>query len=140
MNGGRQRLAIALSLIVGLTAVGTAGYMLIEHMRLEDALFMTVITISTVGYGEVRPLDSPGLIFTMALIFTGVGTAYYVFAAVTEMVVGGQLRELLNRNAMARKISQSKGHVVICGYGRFGRVVAEELHRHGTALVVIEKD
>jgi voltage-gated potassium channel len=140
MNGGRQRLAIALSLIVGLTVVGTAGYMLIEHMRLEDALFMTVITISTVGYGEVRPLDSPGLIFTMALIFTGVGTAYYVFAAVTEMVVGGQLRELLNRNAMARKISQSKGHVVICGYGRFGRVVAEELHRHGTALVVIEKD
>jgi voltage-gated potassium channel len=88
MNGGRQRLAIALSLIVGLTAVGTAGYMLIEHMRLEDALFMTVITISTVGYGEVRPLDRPGLFFTMALIFTGVGTAYYVFAAVTEMVVG----------------------------------------------------
>jgi voltage-gated potassium channel len=140
MSSGGRRLVVALSLIGLLTLVGTAGYMLIERMPLEDALFMTVITISTVGYGEVRPLDRAGLIFTIVLIFTGVGGAYYVFAALTEMVVGGQLREILYRNAMTRKIHQQKGHVVICGYGRFGRVVAEELHRHGTTLVVIEKD
>jgi voltage-gated potassium channel len=140
MDPGARRLLLALALIALLTAVGTGGYMLIEHMALTDALFMTVITISTVGYGEVRPLDRAGLIFTIGLIFTGVGTAYYVFAAVTEMVVGGQLRELVSRNAMTRKIHRLKGHVIVCGYGRFGHVVADELHRHGTIVVVIEQD
>ncbi len=140
MNPGTRRLLLALALIALLTAAGTAGYMLLEHMPFEDALFMTVITITTVGYGEVKPLDSAGRIFTMVLIFTGVGTAYYVLAAVTEMVVGGQLRELLGRSAMSRKIHQLEGHVIICGYGRFGRVVVGELHRHGTTLVVIEND
>jgi voltage-gated potassium channel len=140
MNRSGRRLLLALSLVVMLTAVGTVGYMLIERMTFDDALFMTVITISTVGYGEVRPLDHIGLIFTIALIFTGVGTAYYVFAALTEMIVGGQLREILSHGAMTRKIHQLQDHVVICGYGRFGRVVADELSRHGTTLVVIEND
>src|ERR1700745_3942982 len=136
MNVGGQRLLISLSLIVVLTAVGTSGYMLIEHMRFEDALFMTVITITTVGYGEVKPLDTAGSVFTIALILTGVGTAYYVLAAVTEMVVGGQLRELLGKSAMTRKIHHLREHVIVCGYGRFGRVVVDELHRHRTSLVV----
>jgi voltage-gated potassium channel len=103
MNRSGRRLLLALSLVVMLTAVGTVGYMLIERMTFDDALFMTVITISTVGYGEVRPLDHIGLIFTIALIFTGVGTAYYVFAALTEMIVGGQLREILRHGAMTRR-------------------------------------
>src|SRR5215472_6699488 len=87
MNVGGRRLLLALAMITVLTAVGTCGYMLIEHMRFEDALFMTVITITTVGYGEVKPLDTAGSVFTIALILTGVGTAYYMLAAVTEMVV-----------------------------------------------------
>ena len=140
MDHGGRRLLIALGLIVLLTAVGTCGYMLIERMRFQDALFMTVITITTVGYGEVKPLDTAGSAFTIALIFSGVGTAYYVLAAVTEMVVGGQLRELLGRNAMTRKIHHVSGHVIVCGYGRFGRVVVDELRRYRTTLVVIEKD
>jgi voltage-gated potassium channel len=134
------RLVIALGLIILLTVAGTCGYMLIEHMPFQDALFMTVITITTVGYGEIKPLDSAGTVFTIALIFTGVGTAYYVLAAVTEMAVGGQLRELLGHNAMLRKIRHLSGHVIVCGYGRFGRVVVDELRRHRTTLLVIEKD
>src|SRR5215472_12811453 len=110
MNIGGRRLLIALAVITLLISVGTCGYMLLEHMRFEDALFMTVITITTVGYGEVKPLDTAGSIFTIALILTGVGTAYYVFAAVTEMVVGGQLRDLLGKSAMLRKIHQLSGH------------------------------
>jgi voltage-gated potassium channel len=140
MNAGERRLLIALALITLLIAAGTCGYMLIEHMPFEDALFMTVITITTAGYGEVKPLDTPGSIFTIALILTGVGSAYYVLAAVTEMVVGGQLRELLGKSAMMRKIHHLHGHVIVCGYGRFGRVVVDELHRHGSTLVVIEND
>jgi len=140
MSAGTRRLVMALVLIILLTAAGTAGYMLIERMAFEDALFMTVITITTVGYGAVRPLDRAGLIFTIVLILTGVGTAYYALAAVTEMVVGGQLRDLLGRSAMTRKIQHLQAHVIVCGYGRFGRVVVDELHRHGTTLVVIELD
>ncbi|MBV8807523.1 MAG: potassium channel protein [Acidobacteriaceae bacterium] len=140
MDHGGRRLLIGLGLIILLIAVGTCGYMLIEHMYFQDALFMTIITITTVGYGEIKPLDSAGTAFTIALIFTGVGTAYYVLAAVTEMVVGGQLRELLGRNAMMRKIHHLSGHVIVCGYGRFGRVVVDELRRYHTTLVIIEKD
>ncbi|HKV55593.1 MAG TPA: potassium channel protein [Candidatus Binataceae bacterium] len=140
MNSGMRNLLIALSCIAALTAAGTAGYMLIEHMPLDDALYMTVITITTVGFEEVKPLDHAGRLFTMALIFTGVGTAYYVLAVVTEMVVGGQLREMLGRSAMARKIHQLEGHTIVCGYGRFGRVVAGELRRYGMTLAVIEND
>jgi voltage-gated potassium channel len=139
MNTG-SRFLVALAAIVILTAGGTAGYMAIEHMRLLDALYMTVITISTVGYEEVKPLGEDGRIFTMVLIVTGVGTAFYVFAAVTQLVVEGQLRELLGRVAMKRKIEQIAGHVVICGYGRMGRVVADEVVRSGAEVVVIERD
>jgi voltage-gated potassium channel len=109
-------------------------------MSFIDALYMTVITITTVGYGEVKPLDNAGRLFTIGLIFTGVGTAFYVFAAVTEMVVGGQLRELVGKSTMSRKIHQLHGHVIVCGYGRFGHVVADELRRHGMTVVVVESD
>jgi voltage-gated potassium channel len=140
MNVGGRRLIIGSVLITLLIAVGTSGYMLMEHMPFEDALFMTVITITTVGYGEVKPLDTAGTAFTIGLILTGVGTAYYVLAAVTEMVVGGQLRELLGKSAMIRKIHQLSGHVIVCGYGRFGRVVVDELQRHQITFVIVESD
>jgi voltage-gated potassium channel len=140
MNAGGRRLLIASALITLLIAVGTCGYMLVEHMRFQDALFMTVITITTVGYGEVKPLDTAGTVFTIMLILTGVGTAYYVLAAVTELVVGGQLRDLLGKNVMMRKIRNLSGHVIVCGYGRFGRVIVDELCRYHITVVVIEID
>lgn len=129
---------LALAGIAVLVAFGTAGYVVIERMPLVDAIYMTVITISTVGYGEVKPLDTSGRIFTIVLIFTGVGTAYYVFAIVTEIVVGGQLREMMGRSAMNRRIHQQSGHVIVCGYGRFGTIVVDELRRNGMTVVVIE--
>jgi voltage-gated potassium channel len=140
MNTSSRRIVIGLVGIAVLTVVGTICYVVIEGMSFIDALYMTVITITTVGYGEVKPLDSAGRLFTIGLIFTGVGTAFYVFAAVTEMVVGGQLRELVGKSAMSRKIHQLHGHIIVCGYGRFGRVVADELRRHGMTVVVVESD
>ena len=121
-----------------LTLVGSAGYMLIEHMSFLDALYMTVITITTVGYEEVKPLDTAGRLFTIAMIFVGVGTAYYVFAAITEVVVSGQFREFVGKNTMNRKIQHLEGHVILVGYGRFGRVVADQLKDDRHTLVVIE--
>lgn len=140
MNSAARRLLLALVGIAVLVGFGTAGYMLIEHMPLLDALYMTVITISTVGYEEVKPLGTSGRIFTIVLIFTGVSTAFYVFAIVTEIVVGGQLREMMGRSAMNRRINQLSGHVIVCGYGRFGTIVVDELRRNGMTVVVVETD
>ena len=135
-----RRFLLAIAGIALLTAVGTVGYILIDHMTAIDALYMTVITITTVGYREVAPLSTAGRVFTMGLIFMGVGTAFYLFAAVTELVVEGQLREFIGKTAMSRKIHQLSNHVIVCGYGRFGRVVVEELRRNGMTVVVIERD
>lgn len=140
MNPAGRRIIIGLALIALLVGIGTVGYATIEGMSLFDSLYMTVITITTVGYEEVKPLDTHGRIFTMIIIFTGVGSAYYVFAAVTETVVGGQLREMMGRSAMSRRIRQLEGHVIVCGYGRFGRIVVNELSRDGLTVVVIEKN
>jgi voltage-gated potassium channel len=137
MNPAR-RVALGIALVAVLTLIGSAGYMLIEHMSFLDALYMTVITITTVGYEEVKPLDTAGRLFTIAIIFVGVGTAYYVFAAITEVVVSGQFREFVGKNTMNRKIQHLEGHVILVGYGRFGRVVADQLKDDRHTLVVIE--
>ena len=121
MNPGARRILYGLAGVLALIACGTAGYMVVEGMSFMDSLWMTVITITTVGYEEVKPLDTGGRLFTIVLILVGVGTAFYVFAGVTEMVVGGQLRELLGKSAMNRKIQQLAGHVIVCGYGQIGR-------------------
>jgi len=141
MNPGR-RLLIAIGLVVGLSLAGTIGYHLIEGMSWLDGLYMTIVTITTVGYAEVKPLDTAGRWFTMGLIFTGVGTAYYGFAAVTEAVVGGQLRAIVGKTTMDRRIRQLRGHLIVCGYGRFGRVVVEALRqqREQPEIVLVEVD
>lgn len=135
-----QRIAIAIAGIVILTGLGTLGYIVIEGMSFLDALYMTVITISTVGYGEVKRLDQNGKVFTIVLIVVGVGTAFYLFATMTEIVLEGHLREYLGATAMLRKIHRFKNHVIICGYGRFGRAVADELARHRIPMVIIDTD
>jgi len=114
--------------------------MVIESMSFLDALFMSVITISTVGYGEVHPLSSAGRIFTIFFIVTGVGTALYLFSATAGLIVEGQLREFLGAAAMTRRIHQMENHIIVCGFGRFGRVVVEELARNRVPLVVIDLD
>jgi voltage-gated potassium channel len=137
-----RRLLFAIGLVVSLCLIGSVGYHFIEGMSWFDGLYMTVVTITTVGYAEVKPLDTAGRWFTMGLIFTGVGTAYYGFASVTEVVVGGQLRTLMGKTAMDLRIRQLKDHIIICGYGRFGRVVIEALtqQRQSPAIVVVEVD
>jgi voltage-gated potassium channel len=101
---------------------------------------MTLITISTIGYRELPPMDASGKVFTMALIVLGVGTTFYTLVALAEFLIEGRVRDLLERRAMKRTISALEDHVVLCGYGRFGQVVAEELRRLGIPLVVIDPD
>jgi voltage-gated potassium channel len=134
------RLPIALAGLVGIIAAGTLGYMLVEGFAWDEALYMTVITISTVGYGEVAPLSRAGRFFTLGLILTGVGAGFYLLTVLAEQVVQGGLRDLMQRTAMQRRIDHLENHVILCGYGRFGEVVAEELAKAGEQVVVVEND
>ena len=135
-----RRFALAVSLVAVMTVIGAAGYMLIEHMSVLDAFYMSVITISTVGFQEVKPLSPAGRLFTIGLIVTGVGSAIYLFSVIGELVVEGRLREFLGKSAMNRKIHNLQQHVIVCGFGRFGRAVVEELIRNTVPMVVIEAD
>ena len=134
------RIAIAFAAAMLLTVLGTLGYIIIEQMSPLDALYMTVITISTVGYTEVKPLSPSGKVFTIMFIVLGMGTAFYLFATVTDVVLEGQLGDYLGARGMLRKIQSLKHHVIICGFGRFGRAVAEELARNRVPMVIIDPD
>jgi voltage-gated potassium channel len=138
--GSDRRLLIALAGLVGVTAVGSAGFVLLEDYEWWDALYMTIITLSTVGFGEIKPLSPEGRLFTVGLIITGVGLAFYFLTLMAEQLVEGRLRALVQRTAMQRKIDHLEQHVILCGYGRLGMVVAGELCAADVPMVVVEAD
>lgn len=131
-------ISIALSLVI--VFCGTTGYMVIEGWNLLDALYMTVITISTVGYQEVHPVSKIGRIFTVGLVFLGVGFALYVAGAFVQFMVEGRVRSILGRRRLDKKIKKLKEHYIICGFGRIGRVLWRKLNKRSFNLVVIERD
>lgn len=135
-----RTVVIALAALFSVTVFGTFGYMLVVGMSFYDALYMTVITLSTVGYHEVTPLTAAGRNFTMILIILGVGTLFYTVVAVAEFLIEGRLDSLLGRRTMKRTIAGLADHVVVCGYGRIGHVVVEELKRGRIPFVVVERD
>ena len=130
----------ALIMLVVILSFGTFGYMFIEHSNFMDSLYMTMITISTIGYGEVFPLDTKGRIFTMVLILVGVGFVMFMFSKITEAVVGGELRAIYGRLNMKKKVLELTDHYIICGFGRIGRVICNLLKEANIPFVVIEND
>ena len=131
---------ISILLAILLIFCGTAGYMIIEGWRVIDALYMTVITLTTVGYGEVYRLSDAGHLYTIALIITGVGFFLYVIGAVIQFMVEGRIRILLGRRRLDRKISRLKNHHIVCGYGRIGKVICHKLLQENYNVVVIDKN
>ncbi|MBW2035917.1 MAG: potassium channel protein [Deltaproteobacteria bacterium] len=113
--------------------------MLIEKWSFMDALYMTVITLATVGYGEVRRLSPSGRIFTMLLILTGVGFVFYVASSTIRFVVEGRVREILGRRKLEKEIQAQKNHYIICGYGRVGSNICDILASRSMKTVVIER-
>jgi voltage-gated potassium channel len=134
----RRRVVRVLLLLGAVLVAGTAGYMLLEGWRLLDALYMTVITLSTVGFTEVHELSDAGHLFTIALIATGVSTAAYAVGTIGEYVIGGRLSRALRRRRMQRDIDRLEGHYIVCGCGRVGRQVVDELAVRRLQTVVIE--
>jgi voltage-gated potassium channel len=113
--------------------------MVIESWGFFDALYMTIITISTVGYSEVHHVSKAGRLFTILLVFFGVGFTLYIAAAVVQFMVEGRIRIILGRRRLEKKINRMKDHYIVCGYGRIGRVLCRNLKRKPINLVVVEK-
>jgi voltage-gated potassium channel len=130
----------ALAALLALNVIGVAGYMLIVGMGFSDALFMTVTTLSTVGYREVQPLDTAGRLFTIVLIFGGLGVVFYSASLIAAHVIGGEIQRTLGRRKVQRQITQTSDHFIVCGFGRMGRIVCQELAAKPVPLVVVEKD
>ena len=135
-----KHLIISTFLSAIIVAAGTLGYMFIEGWTFLDSLYMTVITISTVGFMEVRPMGDSGHIFTILLVFIGVGFTLYVAAAVVQFMVEGRIRIIMGRRMVDRKISHLNNHYIVCGYGRIGRVLCNKLRSGSLDVVVLEQD
>jgi voltage-gated potassium channel len=135
-----RRIQSALLALGIITVAGVLGYMVFEGWSFTDALYMTVITLTTVGYREVRPLDTTGQLWTMILLITGVGTLFYAAISSVELVVEGTIRGYFGRRRMKAAISKLSGHYILCGYGRVGRQVAREFAADGVPFVIIEQD
>ncbi len=137
---GRFRNAlIGVGILLVLTAGGTAGYMYLEGFRLGEAIFMTVTVLSTVGL-QPRPLGPGGQALTVVLVVLGLGVVLYTVALVTQQVIEGEFRALFGRRRMERIIDGMRGHVIVCSFGRMGRMVCRELTAKPMPFVVIERD
>ncbi len=133
-----RKIYFAVYLFTLAMVTGTAGFMIIEHYTLLEAMYMTVITLSTVGYGEVHPLGNAGRIFTMVLIVFDLGIFAYMIAFITSYFLEGEFSDEFKLYKMKKSIAGLSGHVIICGFGRNGREAARTLYEAGKDFVVIE--
>jgi len=137
---GARKVMRGLVMLVGILVLGTAGYMVIEKWELLDALYMTVITITTVGFKEVKDISEAGRIFTLVIIFTGMGIMAYTLGMVAQVMVDFQIRSIFGRRKLGSKIKLLKNHYIICGYGRIGRIISQELKENRVPLLVIDNN
>ncbi len=135
-----RKILLVLSLFVGIILCGTFGYMFLEHLSFWDSMYLTIITIATVGYGDLVPSHPGGKVFTIFLLFAGAGLVMYTLSKITEAMVEGSLRKMLERRKMDKKIARLRDHFIICGFGRIGQVICEILEDAGRPFVVIERD
>ncbi len=135
-----RRLGLAIALFVFVLAGGTLGYVLIEGWSAWDAFYMTVITVTTVGYREVRLLSRAGEAFTIVLIVTGVGTVLYAITLLAATVVEGGLQHRFERRRRMRMIEKLQDHFILCGSGRIGTTIAAELRRQHVPFIIVERD
>ncbi len=135
-----KHIIIAIALSVLILALGITGYMTIEKWNFIDSAYMTVITLTTVGYGEINKLGTPGRVFTMVLIFAGAGLFIYLAGMIMQFIVEGEMQLILGRKKLDKRISRMKNHYIVCGYGRIGKILCRQLREKISDIVVIEKD
>jgi voltage-gated potassium channel len=128
------------ALLVALLLIGSLGFVWVEGWDFFDALYMTVTTLTTVGYAEVHPLNKIGRIYNMLLILAGMGVLFYIVGSIGRVLVEGELHAVFGRRKLIKHIKRLKKHYIICGFGRIGEVIARHLKDRGLSLVVIESD
>ena len=141
MMDSTRHLVISSILLILIILFGTVGYMTIEGWSLVDSIYMTIITLTTVGFGEVHQISELGRLYTIIVIFLGGSFFVYVAGAIVQFMVEGRIRTILGRRRLDRKINQLKNHYIICGYGRIGRVLCQRLREHKSVnLIVIDNN
>jgi len=135
----RTRFFFAVVLVALVASFGTAGYMLLEGWNFIDSLYMTIITLASVGFREVHDLSLTGRIFTIILIIGGVGTVAYALSAGAKIILEGELQKVYGRRRLGKKIKELKNHYIVCGYGRMGKIICRELREKNIKFVVVEK-
>lgn len=138
-HASKRTIQLAISLLLLIIIGGTLGYIYLEDFSFIDALFMTIITISTVGFREVQPLSDIGKMFTMGLIIFSLGSLAWVASTLARFVFDGELKNYLKTYRVDKKIMKLKNHVIIVGYGRNGEQAAIELRDHDVDFVIIDK-
>jgi voltage-gated potassium channel len=136
----RQNIFLFILIITGTVFVGVSGYMTIEGWNFTDSLFMTTITISTVGYSEVNGLSLEGKIFTIFLIIISFGNFAFAITSLTRYVVEGEYKKDLRELRVKRNLSKMENHIIVAGYGRVGKQVVKDLLEIGKKVVVIEEE
>jgi voltage-gated potassium channel len=141
----RRKLGVLWPVVVGLCVValifilGVTAFMTVEGWDLFDSVYMMIITLSTVGYGEVHPLSRAGKVVASLVILFGVGTFFYLAGAFVQLVIEGHIQNIFGRRWMRRAIDKMQGHTIVCGFGRIGAVVATEIIAEGHDVVVVER-
>jgi voltage-gated potassium channel len=123
---------------IAILFAGTTGFVVLEDMEVWDGIYLTALTITTVGYGDIVPTHVPGKIFTIVLVFTGVGLVLYSFTKFAETIVEGGLQNILEKRKMKRKVAELRNHYIVCGYGRIGKVICHILQENNRPFVIIE--
>jgi len=135
-----RHLKISICVLVLLVSFGTLGYITIEGWDTLDSLYMTVITLSTVGFKEVHNLSDPGKVFTMVLIFFGVSVIGYIVGSLAQIMFEGQFHRIIGRKKVEKAINALQDHYIICGFGRIGALICKEFAAKPLPFVVVEKD
>lgn len=135
-----KRIIIAIALLGIIVISGTIGFMLIQKWSFFDSLYMTIITIGTVGFREVRELTSMGRIFTIGLIVVGISVAGYAVATLSAFIIEGEIKNLFKGRKMNKQITKLNNHIIVCGYGKTGGEIVNELKKSNKHFVVIETD
>ena len=134
------KLKLSFFLLIATIAFGTTGYIVIEGMLPFEAFYMTIITISSVGFSEIKPLSDLGRGMTIIIIILGISLLTYTLGQVARIFVEGELRKVLGRRKLEKQIAELQDHYIICGYGRIGGIIVHELKTAKIPLVVIEQD
>ena len=139
-NTFRKKLIISLILFIIVLLSGTAGYYFIEGWKVFDSLYMTVITLSTVGFHEVEPLSKAGKAFTIGLIFFSLGVVAFAVNYGLKAIFEGEIQDVFGRRKLKKTLESLQNHYIVCGYGRMGKVICKELKHKGIQSVIVEKE